>query len=814
MSEKNSFLIIFLVAFLGIGKIINYYFFYDDFFLFYAIQFPNDKNSIFLSPDASAYRFLQPFFSPLFNIFKYEPKGYFIISFLLFIALLLVFYFFVKKFSFGNKKLAFFSSLIAASGYVGVEAFTWNMGAGPNNTVFLITSFLTLLFVFSYLRLKRLIFLSLIFASFTFTVYFFQFRAFLLFLWIILTILVWIFWKKAIPGRFIVFLTLLMFFGVFLYKESFSFNDNQGIRIGISFIDFIQIYLRNIGNIIFPSGVTQFVSGRLDINLEKIEVYEGIFGFVFLISVPIIAFIQRLKELPILIFFSFSTLFSALLLYVVISLTINAPDVWYSSHRFHFIIMPFLAGFLGTVLVILFKKYRIISVILLMFWLVIHIVLSNNVIDRRWENPISHIQYFYKTLQKYAPVFNEDSVLLITQGDPKPVSIFVSARSADGFAGIAGFYSKTVDQINLARSPEEAVQMLKRLGVTEDNLYSLHYKRGELLNLTGETREILAKGKNEFLGTQVGNNIEFAGLSLPAYALIYADLKLTIMPDFYNLKSLQKIDQARVTNPEQYFPLIIEQERQRKAITTSSLAKPLEDHVVQNITDGDYSTTWIPEKWDNNGVSVIVDLGRLRRANKIVWSSSRTASWYVRMPSEYKVEISHDGKIFTQISLVNNAPVLKSGEFFEERFSQKMVRFIKITINKTRGGLAPAIDEIEVFDKNSDSVSLNDYFIVKQNPQAYLSSVVVAKRYMEEILNNSIAAEIGWRVDGNTDYSVGQSVIISQNAGETQSLHVLLPVLGRELKSLKIKPLNFPAKIRVEDFTIFYPRLSDSLASE
>lgn len=86
---------------------------------------------------------------------------------------------------------------------------------------------------------------------------------------------------------------------------------------------------------------------------------------------------------------------------------------------------------------------------------------------------------------------------------------------------------------------------------------------------------------------------------------------------------------------------------------------------------------------------------------------------------------------------------------------------------------------------------------------------MAARKYLSEFLGNSIALEFGWRVDNNGEYPVGQSSIVSVNTDSLQNIRILLPIIGKEVKSLRIKPINFPAKIYIEDLKIIYPTLDE-----
>lgn len=805
---------IFLVSFLSTGRIINYYFFYDDFFLFYALQFPNDRNSILTATDASGYRFLQPFFSPLFHVFGYEAKGYFIISFVLFVLFAFSFYLCLRLLFPKTKKVALFSSLILASSYIGIEALTWNMGAGPNNTIFLSVSLISLCFLASFVRERRATSLFGFFITFIATIYYFQFRSFLLFAWVpILVISIGNLRKKRLLNLFLNLFPIIftLGLGVLIYTESFGLYPGQGAHLSLNTKQFIEVYFRNIANIFSPSDFLDPVVETINISARGAEVIIGGLITLFIVLITALSFLKRTREFHLFLFFSLSTISSLFLLQLVTSLTVVAPTVWYSSHRFYIVITPFIAGFLGTLLFILQKRYKSLAILLLGLWIATHIILSNQVISTRWENTISHIEYFYKTLKTYVPKMNDDSVLLITQGEPTPVSIFVSARDANAFAGPAGFYGKTVDNFNLLTSPMDAVLALRRLGASEEKLYALHYRRGELIDVTPQTRELLKTGKTITLGSDLsGHVIEFDGISLPTSVPMYLDMQFVIYPDLSNVNLLRKANQQSVEHPERYFEILFKQTALSLKTSANSKHEPLSfEHEASNVADGDYSTTWIPKKWDKDGVYLIVDLGVEKSINRIIWSSSRTSSWYGRLPSDYEIEVSRDGSKFVMVHKVESAPALATGEFFVDEIPEQIARFIRITVYKTKGGLTPAIDEVEIFSKEDGDIDFTKYFTLKQNPERYFPNKQVADRYLRETLRNTLDLEITWRVDENTDYPSNRVKVVPVEVGKLKNINTILPIgIGRELKSLRVKVLNFPAEIRIIKAELVYPRLS------
>lgn len=144
-----------LAVFISWKQTLSMYFWHDDFTGLYYLQ----QNYLYWWP----YHSISLLHKFLLNLLGLEPGGYFYISlFLYFIATFLVYY--LLNLFFQNRLLAFFSSLVFASGYVGQEAIMMPIGNGLGTLVGLNFFLLTLFFLFKYFNdgRRKLLLFSLI----------------------------------------------------------------------------------------------------------------------------------------------------------------------------------------------------------------------------------------------------------------------------------------------------------------------------------------------------------------------------------------------------------------------------------------------------------------------------------------------------------------------------------------------------------------------------------------------------------------------------------------------------------------------------
>ena len=790
--------LIIAVSVLSTSQILRYYFSYEDFSLLYGVQFPNDPHSIFLYPGFVAYRFLRYILVPQYFLFGYEPFGYYLVSFLLFLLVVVVFYKFLLLILPKPQRIALFGTLILASGYVGIESLTWNVAGGQIHLAFLVISLLTLIYAIIFLRNRKIYNLAILVLLSFVSIYFFQFRSYLLFLWAPFLV----FFKRLEEHKGI---SLKLFAGVGVLIIFLSFFFSQSIQLVIGRIQHVNldirlllVFLKNLGNLLFPSDYFESINNG--------QILSGVLSLLIFILPPIYFIWRKRKFSYLLAFFSVCTLASLAAIMLVIAFVGQIPTIWLSSHRFYIVLLPFISGYLALVLSMVPAR---IQMPLLVIILVTHIFFSNKAISDRWESLSRHLRYFYETITIAVPRIDKPTVLLTTLTRPYPPGPFVSGSDAGSAHFLAGFYGRRFDDFLLATEPLEAVKMLIDNNLTTDDIYAFDYKRDDIIEETDKVRNVLINGQRMNLkGEFESDGIEFKDLEISSATPVF--LRTQIKTVIGNTRQGVLILDGKMSVYE-HFALFFEQEVKRSKMAVSSDMEWLsEEHSVDNVVDGKYDTTWIPKEWKQNGASIIVDLGIPRRVYKVVWASSRVAPWEFRSPSEYEVGVSINGQDFNRVANAENASALKTGQFFTVELDGREIRYVRLTIKKTRGGWTPAVDEIEVFDNPIAEDDLRNYFSVKNTPSIYFPDKNMATAYWRQILKQKIPVEINWRTDTDGDYPAGQEKkIYVEGLGVSREYIILLPKTGRVVKSIRIRPSGFPAELVVSKMEVWQPSLQE-----
>lgn len=798
------FLLTLAIAVLSTSQILRYYFSYEDFSLLYGVQFPNDPHSIFLYPGFVAYRFLRYILIPQYSLFGYEPFGYYLVSFLLFLLVIVFFYKFLLLILPKQKRIALFTTFILASGYIGIESLTWNVAGGQIHLAFLITSLLTLIYTITFLRNRKiynLIILGLL--SFV-SVYFFQFRSYLLFLWVpFLVFFQRLEERKGISLKLFGTVGILIIFLSLFFSQSIQLVIGRIQHVNLD-ISLLSVFLKNLGNLLLPSDYFEFINNG--------QMLSGILSLMIFVLPPIYFIWRKRKFSYLLAFFSICTLASLAVIMIVIAFVGQIPTIWPSSHRFYIVLLPFISGYLALVLNMLGPRIQIPLLVLI---LVTHIFFSNKVIGGRWESLSRHLKYFYTTITTAVPKIDKSKVLLTTLTRPYPPGPFVSGSDAGSAHFLAGFYGRRFDDFLLATEPLQGVNMLIDNKLTASDIYAFDYKRDDIVDETEKVRNILTFGQRVNLGGKLeGDEIEFKDLEISSSTPVFIRAQLGVAIA-QNSQSVQTISGGGMSKSE-YFELFFEQEEKRAKMIIDTKSNPLgEEHAIDKTIDGKNDTTWIPQEWSPEGASVTVNLGVPRTAYQVVWSSSRAAPWEFRQPSEYEISVSRDGRDFTRISNVDNAPHLETGQFFTTELGGQEVQYVHLTIKKTRGGWTPAVDEIEVFDRQMAQEDLENYFLIKNSPALYFPNQETILRYWRQILKQKIPVEINWKVDNDGGYLAGQEKkIYVEGLGVTREYIAFLPKTGRTIKSIRVRSADFPSKLIITKLEVWQPSIEEFHANK
>ncbi len=251
ISSLFVLLVIILVSYLSLKNTLDFYFYSDD----YAVLYHHINDLKYYPP---FYTFVPKFYGWIYDIFGLNPKPFFLFGIITHVFASMSVYLFVEKFT-KNKIIAFFSSLIFATGYIGIESFSQMNTASVDN----LNVFLTMLLLISniyYLETRSKIYYFISLGIFSLGLVLFPFRAFQMLFFLILMDLVISLstkklkttksWVRFFIMRNLVFVFLYFISGVALYGggmlgkfiKSFSFEN-------------FSLFFSVIGNMVLPKSI-------------------------------------------------------------------------------------------------------------------------------------------------------------------------------------------------------------------------------------------------------------------------------------------------------------------------------------------------------------------------------------------------------------------------------------------------------------------------------------------------------------------------------------------------------------------------------
>lgn len=806
MPAPWQMLLIILVALASTGQIMRLYFSYDDLAFFYGFQF-EDARRIFQLPAHAPHGALQFLFAPQFALFGYLPLLYYIIAWLSFALVNLTFWLLIRLWFPSRPWLAFSAAVVAASSYIGVGTFTFNMAAGFDVMVFVLLSLVCLVGLTIWRKASSGAVLFLIIASFYLAVTYFQFRSYVLLVWIPLFVISLRLQDATVKWRQFLLAGGLVLAGGVLFWQNTSAYPQRLAFLQIDPGNFLSLYLQNLANLFIPSDPDLIGAGA------TLRLVIGTGFVILLIFLPIKLFAAKHQLAPAAFFFSASLLGGLALIIVAQSFTGWAPEVWDSTHRYFIIFLPLVAGLVGVLLALLAKYHRVIAIGLTLLIIVVHIVFSNIAIWQQYDSHGRHLAYFFTSIKQLLPTLDKNTVLSINQnGSPRPVNPFVTVGGdIPGTSYLAGFYGLNVRDLLLGQSPLEAIQLAIKHQLPLDKIHTFDYKRQDLADETDQFRQLVQTGRVIPLDQSRLSTGEVKDLKLSLAAPVFLRLQLTTRL-ITKLSPSQTIPKTMSDEEvDRYFSLLLSQHRQRSLMSVVTSQTPdAPDHGAGNVIDGRYDTVWIPGQWSSPGASLTIDMGRPQSIAQIVWASSRTGPWQLRAPVDYELALSQDNSTFTPVKTIRNTPLLVTGQFYNDQFPPATARYVRLTISKTAGGWTPAVDEVEIFDQAYTDGELASYFAIKEQPQNYFVNQEQVTMYLHEVLQGKIPVDIAWRVDGDGGYPAGQVTrLLVEANNQGQTYRVFIPKTGRIIKSIKISSHFPPAELDINHIAAWYPSFTD-----
>ncbi|QQG43473.1 MAG: discoidin domain-containing protein [Candidatus Daviesbacteria bacterium] len=473
--KQLAIFLIILVVSISYGQTLLMYFWQDDAAVIFKLQhIAEPAGSYGLGPFGEGpYKYTITPFIPFYQFFGLNPFGYFFVGLLLYFISVVCIYFLSKDF-FDNKKIAFFSTLIFAAGYIGSHSM-FKISNSWQNSLGLSLAVLMLWSLVKFLKSGQFKFFVLSLLLFFISVHFVFIRSHsLIFLVLILDAIF-----RLVPFKISEFFKFILrqipfwiiFYMYYLKNETVGATAFSGIKSQLiqGKIEIFSTLFATAGNVFFPTNFQNWLINLFSNNIQNLTL------FFFSLSAWLIYYFFGLKQITkfialLLFFFCFmlnkyfynqnlywyrnseNLLSGALGMYIIVFVLILSFSLWRNfkllslglffglsiivtqifgyfiqypeatfdtTHRYLYYAFVGYALILGSLTYLsffilkekkIFKNYTFVP-----FLPIFLIILMNTLLSFRYQHTFvterSHpTQKFYETLKMQVPNFPKDSI--------------------------------------------------------------------------------------------------------------------------------------------------------------------------------------------------------------------------------------------------------------------------------------------------------------------------------------------------------------------------------------------------------------------
>lgn len=776
LKKISPVLTVLVVVLLAYGQTLRMYFWQDDSAIIFKLQHLQGPAGSFGEGiiGSGPYKYLISFFVPFFQFFKLEPFYYFLVGFLSYLVVVFAFSFFGKEIfkdvkDTEKKVVAFFATLVFAAGYIGSDIMfrisnSWQSNLGLILAIFSFTFFIKSIKAGN----KKLVYYLLsLFLFFACTEFVYVRSHSLIFPILAMDILI-AGCQLKIRRIFLAVLRQIPFWLIFylryLKEESIGSSALTNIIQDLLHgkFEILAGFIATIGNGFVPdilqSRFVGFFPGRFNMlylllfvvitwvifsffKLEKSKRYLAT-AFLFLgyllnryfISQDLYwyrtkeAFIAGASGIYVSILLVFLTIFlwkkyktiaiSIILGYLIFisqmfGYFIQYPDsIFSTTHRY--LNYPFI----GYCLVIaglsyaLFKVNKKIGIFLLLGVVITNLILGvhyqSNLVNAR-SIPTRN---FYITLKSYVPSVTKGATFYFDiKDDPltrQQFNDFFSVGSMPNSTALAIYYGVDRNEIKFITEMDDLLYKLSTKEINSENLYTFYYGDEGLIDTTSDFRKALSGGSKKV----------FAGAPVVLKVPIKVHLGEDNISYPYSFSGKKRRD-FTIEEKRNFITYFNSRRNYYQNVHAESLSE-WKFQEIANIIDNNIDTSWRGHRiyWhDNRHDEVLLDLGTTKVISRLIW-----VNWIRTLaPTGYEIETSLDGKKWLKVKEVSNGPKREDGERVTEIFSDVSARYVKLSINETQSGDAPAISEIEVVE-SKHNLDINEAFEFLYDPFAYIEN--------------------------------------------------------------------------------------------
>lgn len=839
--------LLFLTA-ISYGQTIFMYFLIDDNAIIYKLQHLEQTIGLFGKGifGEGPYRHVVDQYIPFYPIFGINPVPYFAIGVILYFLASLVIYFFVKDLT-KSKIIAFATSAIFASGYVGSEAMfgifnSWQTTRGiimalgvlwlfykfKTSGKFIFYVFSVILFFFSldtvYIRAPGLIFAVIVFDI--------------------------IFWPVTLKLSSVLKLIArqIPFLGIhyYIYLASSAIAQRFGILhlLGDIFTDgklvLATIPFQDIGNLFIPDIITSHADKIISQSIiipSGLSIGSFIAGiFVIAIFLYLVARNARSENLltRVLIFSAFFAVFN----FIVFWAKEPQHSLW-TTHRYFLYSFVGVSLFWSTGFYLLAKTvkkaklFKILTTAAIITYLSLGINYQHDFNQRR-SFPAKRL---FASFDNAVPNIPKGAVIYFDVANDSKIRGELGSFFGGIFSEGSNFAIYTGSEINymtdfiFTYKFSDLLQALKDGNTSIDKVFTFYYGESGLVDTSQKTRELLTNGQIVKIGDTFGAKTllsEDGGKTIgknPKIEISIAEDVPSLVPSSlsFSMTAMYKIpplpyearDMAFSINSNEkkkIFSYLLSQTRFRKTAVATS-ASFWKEQDPKFAIDGRLETSWRGHRgfWDNidRGITkdveyLGIDLGKILTVSQVMWVSAQRPL----APTHYKILTSEDGKSWHLAKEVKNGKELPEGTIVVDSFDPIPARYVKMEILRTYGNDGPEIKEFEVIEARYANL---DQKLVERVRKAPFGKIETLHDFNDALTfvrqNASLRFYYQSSADSKQDPTKYVDVPLLVD-GKSHEYSIPLPATGISWTQFTLEGFNFPAEIVIQAPKITYESVS------
>ena len=831
------------VILFSLGKTLNYHFFTDDYpFIFYL------KNNFNFGWPYDSILFI---FRPVYLLFGNNPLPYFATALVTYFLSSIAVFFFAKVLT-RNVLIASASSLIFATGYIGLDHFGM-IAVSIINNLNTINVCLTLIFLILWIDRKKIRFYLLALLAFSISIWLFPHRAYVLTLfiptlWFLETFKIQEMRKAikelgAITILYLPFLLIAIQRGVLAYGSGEKTGTLANVSIVEKFFSVLDLFffgqlLSVLGKFIaFPllGPFSGFNQPNVSDNIYLISAIVFIF-----LTISVLLFLSKTKNSVILAKALLVSVLLTIQSYVGIMLLHTDFDYNGPINRYLPMAAPFFAISISLLLfylihIAIFIKSNL--KIRLYFLLISLFVLSLSLLARNYEDLILYerskpAKEFFRELKEYVPSIDSDSfnVFYFDNASYYPVSSrfgnVLQSAAMDNSVNLAVPYDVSPGSINGRKVP--LIDSIKIVNNFEDFLrlifyppknkkivyYSFYKDESKLMETTKKLFHLLEQGKSTNI---VNDEITYlrkkgnysavikpknvssltslkVSLGLRAGPISYSEFKYPFYFGDESQLSLSFEAKKRI------FGYLLSREKYYRSVKVDvesiHIAKK---NPASLLVDDNTDTSWISDqsRWEVDIKPWIkLDLSEVRKISRLILTQSPNA----RAIGDFNVSASMDGMNWQEINLTGKTN-LSDERIVVVDFEPISAMFVKLSIEEMLKGDGPGLDEIEIVETDFSDIDINSALVVKNNPFGNIKGpedLALAYDYLSD------SAKLKIKILRNKDDPISPPLIKELPISIDGSVHTYefnIPAGGTVLKEIVLEA-GYPVELFLESVLI------------